>query len=62
MAYPAPNAPAPGSTPSMRIQLHISCKDLQKKDVLSKSDPLTIAYTTSEEQGKPVHTEVSNAC
>ena len=34
--------------PSTRVQLHISCKDLRKADVLSKSDPLTAIYTCDQ--------------
>lgn len=38
MAYPPPSS----STPSTQVELHISCKDLRKADLLSKSDPLTV--------------------
>lgn len=48
MAYPPP--PAASSKPSTKVQLHISCKDLRKADVLSKSDPLTAVYTSDSER------------
>lgn len=31
------------------MELHISCKDLRKADVLSKSDPLTAVYTANKD-------------
>ena len=43
MAY----APALSSSPALcstQVELHISCKDLSKSDVLSKSDPLIAVY------------------
>ena len=32
------------SGPSSRVELRISCKDLIRADILSKSDPMVIAY------------------
>ena len=31
--------------PSMRVELHLSCKKLRDADVFSKSDPLVAVYT-----------------
>ena len=41
----ATGAPAFASTPSMKVELRISCKNLRDADVLSKSDPLVAVYT-----------------
>lgn len=51
MAAPYPTAPYPtggptlSSTPSTKVELHISCKNLLDLDVLSKSDPVVVVYT-----------------
>lgn len=40
--YPPPSLPG---GPSMRVELHLSCKKLRDADVFSKSDPLVAVYT-----------------
>ena len=38
-------APVQSDTPSTRVELRISCKNLRDADVFSKSDPLVAVYT-----------------
>ncbi|XP_033644541.1 copine-8-like [Asterias rubens] len=43
---PAPFQPGTGSVPATRVEITISCRDLIDKDVMSKSDPMCVLYTT----------------
>ena len=51
-AYPP--APQPGG-PASRVELRISCKNLLRSDILSKSDPLVAVYTLDQ---RGAYTEV----
>ena len=56
MATPYPTAgsgPPVSSTPSSKVELHISCKNLCDADVFSKSDPIVAIYTV-DNGGKAV--------
>ena len=46
----ATGVPVMANTPSMKVELRISCKNLREGDLLSKSDPLVVVYT---QQPKP---------
>ena len=41
----ATGVPVMANTPSMKVELRISCKNLRESDLLSKSDPLVVVYT-----------------
>lgn len=47
--YPPPSIPG---GPSMRVELHLSCKKLRDADVFSKSDPLVVVYTHNKSNDK----------
>ncbi|XP_064398173.1 copine-1-like [Halichondria panicea] len=54
MATPYPTVGPPvSSTPSSKVELHISCKNLVDTDVFSKSDPIVAIYTV-DNGGKAV--------
>ncbi|XP_038067467.1 copine-8-like isoform X1 [Patiria miniata] len=38
--------PGTGSVPATRVEITVSCRDLKDKDVMSKSDPMCVLYTT----------------
>lgn len=46
-------AAVPCSTPSTKVELRISCKNLRDADVFSKSDPLVAVYAHSKRKGHP---------
>ncbi len=42
----APFQPGSGSIPATKVEITVSCRDLKDKDVMSKSDPMCVLYTT----------------
>lgn len=44
---PGPPVPAASASPSSKVELNISCKDLYDADVFSKSDPIAVVYARS---------------
>ena len=41
-------SPAGTATPSSKVELRISCKNLRDTDVFSKSDPMVAVYTAGK--------------
>ncbi len=62
MATPYPTAGPPiSSTPSSKVELHISCKNLLDADLFSKSDPIVAIYTV-DNGGKAVEVMEMEQC
>ena len=41
--------PGPASLPVTRVELSIACEDLADRDIMSKSDPVCVLFTKTQD-------------